>query len=50
MHLSTIVIGDRVKPRPAHGSLGLEPEIRDTFATLGQRALPASVWDFPMNQ
>ena len=39
-----------MKPRPAHGSLGLEPEIRDHFATSGQRALPASVWDFPMDQ
>jgi len=48
VHLSTIVIGDMVKPRPAHGSVGLEPEIRDHFATSGQRALPASVWDFPM--
>jgi hypothetical protein len=47
VHLSTIVIGDTVKPRPAHGSLGLEPEIRDHFATSEQRALPASVWDFP---
>jgi hypothetical protein len=50
VHLSTIVIGDMVKPRPAHGSLGLEPEIRDHFATPGQRALPTSVWDFPMDQ
>ncbi len=44
MHLSTIVIGDMVKPRPAHGSLGLALEIHDDFATSGQRALPASVW------
>jgi hypothetical protein len=29
VHLSTIVIGDAAKPRPAHGSLGVEPEIRD---------------------
>jgi hypothetical protein len=50
VYLSTIVIGDVANPRSAHGSLGLEPEIRDHFATSGQRALPASVWDFSVDQ
>jgi hypothetical protein len=50
VHLSTIVIGDMVKVALRAALSVLEPEIRDHFATSGQRALPAPVWHFPMDQ
>ncbi len=34
--MSTIVIGDVARPRPGHGSFGIEPEIRDHSATSGR--------------
>src|SRR6267143_2173678 len=42
VHLSTIVIGEAAKPRPPHGSLGVEPEIRDHSATSARVTLRPS--------